>query len=455
MTLRERVSMISLGCAKNLVDTEVMLGLLIESGYQISEREEEAEIIIINTCGFIEVAKEESIDTILESAELKKTGNCRTLVVTGCLPQRYEDALVKELSEVDIFIGTGEFHKVVEILDRFRMSEDPPRSYIGEPRFLYNHKTPRLNTCADYSAYVKIAEGCSNSCSYCVIGRIRGRFRSRVQNSIIEEVENLVAMGVKEINLIAQDTTMFGRDIKSAANFEGLLRELARIDGLQWIRVLYTHPAHFTEGLIKAIKEEEAVCNYIDLPIQHINDKILEAMGRKTKGSHIRRLIERLRREIPDISIRTSLIVGFPGETDDQFGELLEFMQDIEFERLGAFKYSKEEGTMAATFPNQVPEETKEERYHRVMEVQKGIAVKLNRGLVGTTTKVLIEGLSDDNGGVGGQPALLKGRTPCQAPDIDGITYITKGKAIPGEMHDLLITGVNAYDLIGEIVSIP
>lgn len=445
MKLKERVNLISLGCSKNLIDTEVMMGLLIENGYQISQREEEAEIIIVNTCSFVKEAKEESIDTILELAELKKKGNCRLLVVTGCLPQRYQDVLVEELPEVDLFIGTGEFQKVVEILDRVKESTNSSKSYIGVPQFIYTDKTPRVNTFADYSAYVKIAEGCSNFCSYCVIGKIRGQFRSRPPDHIISEVKNLVRMGVKEINLIGQDTTLYGRDLNPVTDLEELLRRLTKVDKLEWIRTLYTHPAHFTEGLVKAIKEEEKVCNYVDLPIQHINDKILEAMNRKTKGRFIRKLIERLRKEVPNICIRTSLIVGFPGETDEQFEELLKFIKDVEFDRLGAFEYSREEGTPASAFPDQISKRIKTKRYRRLMETQKEIALRNNKRLIGTTTKVLIEGLNEDTG-------LLKGRIPSQAPEIDGVTYLAKGQADPGEIFDVVITDVHEYDLMGKLM---
>ncbi|MBI4618638.1 MAG: 30S ribosomal protein S12 methylthiotransferase RimO [Desulfobacterales bacterium] len=445
MELKERVSLVSLGCPKNLVDTEVMLGLLIENGYRVSQREEEAEIIIVNTCGFIKEAKEESIETILELAELKKKGNCRLLVVAGCLPQRYQDALVEELPEVDIFIGTGEFQKVVEILDKVKESANPLKSYIGVPQFIYTDKTPRVNTFSDYSAYVKIAEGCSNSCSYCVIGKIRGKFRSRPPDHIISEVKNLVRMGVKEINLIGQDTTLYGRDLNPVTDLEELLRRLTKVDKLEWIRTLYTHPAHFTEGLVKVIKEEGKVCNYIDLPIQHINNKILEAMNRKTKGKFIRKLIERLRKEIPNICIRTSLIVGFPGETDEQFEELLKFIKDVEFDRLGAFEYSREEGTPASTFSDQISKRIKTKRYRRLMETQKEIALRNNKRLIGTTTRVLIEGINEDTG-------LLKGRIPSQAPEIDGVTYLAKGQADPGEIFDVVITDVHEYDLMGKLI---
>ncbi|MEW6616234.1 MAG: 30S ribosomal protein S12 methylthiotransferase RimO [Thermodesulfobacteriota bacterium] len=445
MKTKERVSLVSLGCPKNLVDTEVILGLLIENGYRISQKEEEAEIIIVNTCGFIKEAKEESIETVLELAELKKKGNCRLLVVTGCLPQRYQDVLAEELAEADIFIGTGEFQRVVEILDEVKGSANPLKSYIGVPEFIYTDKTPRVNTFADYSAYVKIAEGCSNSCSYCVIGKIRGKFRSRPLDHIINEVKNLVRMGVKEINLIGQDTTLYGRDLNPVTDLEELLRRLSKVDKLEWIRILYAHPAHFTEGLVKVIKEEEKVCNYIDLPIQHINDKILEAMNRKTKGTFIRKLIERLRREVPNICIRTSLIVGFPGETDEQFEELLRFVKDIEFDRLGAFEYSREEGTLASAFPDQISKKIKTKRYRRLMETQKEIALRNNKRLIGTNKKVLIEKLNEDTG-------LLKGRIPSQAPDVDGVTYLTKGQASPGGIFDVVITGVHEYDLIGELI---
>ena len=445
MELKERVNLISLGCPKNLVDTEVMLGLLIENGYRISQREEEAEIIIVNTCSFIKEAKEESIDTILELAELKKKGNCRLLVVAGCLPQRYQDILVEELPEVDLFIGTGEFQKVVEILDKVKESANPSKSYIGVPQFIYSDKTPRVNTFADYSAYVKIAEGCSNSCSYCVIGKIRGQFRSKPPDHIIGEVKNLVRMGVKEINLIGQDTTLYGRDLNPATDLEELLRRLTKIDKLEWIRTLYTHPAHFTEDLVKVIKEEEKVCNYVDIPIQHVNDKILEAMNRKTNGRFIRKLIERLRKEIPNICIRTSLIVGFPGETDEQFDELLKFVKDVEFDRMGAFEYSREEGTPASTFPDQISKRIKTKRHRRLMETQKEIVLRNNKRLIGTNTKILIEGLNEDTG-------LLKGRTPSQAPEVDGVTYLTEGKADPGGIFDAIITDVREYDLMGKLI---
>jgi len=446
MNVKECVSMISLGCPKNLVDTEVMLGSLIEEGYRISQREEEAEVIIVNTCGFIEEAKKESIETILELAELKKNGNCRILVVAGCLPQRYKDDLIEELPEVDLFIGTGEFQKVVEILDRFKRSTNPPRRYIDEPRFIYSDKTPRLNTYGVSSAYVKIAEGCSNSCSYCVIGKIRGRFRSRSLHSIVREVENLVKMGVKEINIIGQDTTQYGRDLSPTTNLGELLRELAKVKELEWIRILYTHPAYFTEDLVQVIKEEEKICNYIDLPVQHINDRMLKAMNRKTTGSLIRKLIEKLRREVPGICIRTSLIVGFPGETDEEFEELLEFVKEVKFDRLGAFEYSREEGTLASSYPGQIREGIKKERYMRLMEVQKGIALENNQKIIGSSIKVLTEGVSEENG-------LVKGRTPYQAPEIDGVTYITQGKAGAGQIHDVFIADADEYDLIGKISS--
>ncbi|MFH2011378.1 MAG: 30S ribosomal protein S12 methylthiotransferase RimO [Pseudomonadota bacterium] len=445
METKEIVSLVSLGCAKNLVDSEVILGLLIENGYRLSQIEEEAEIIIVNTCGFIKEAKEESIETILELAELKNKGNCKLLVVTGCLFQRYQDTLVKELPEVDIFIGTGEFQRVVDILEQVKVSKNPARSYIGVPEFIYSDKTPRVNTFANYSAYVKIAEGCSNSCSYCVIGNIRGQFRSRPPDHIINEVKSLVKMGVKEINLIGQDTTRYGSDLSSVINLEGLLRRLAKIEKLEWIRILYAHPSHFTEGLLKAIKEEEKVCKYVDLPIQHINDEILESMNRKTKGRFIRKLIEDLRKEIPDICIRTSMIVGFPGETEEQFEELLKFVKYAEFERLGAFEYSREEGTLAYTFPDQISKKKKKERFRRLMETQQEITLRNNKKLIGANTKVLIEDIDEDTG-------LLKGRIPSQAPDVDGVTYLIKWNADLGEICDIVITGVHEYDLMGELI---
>jgi len=452
MQLKERISLTSLGCPKNLVDTEVMLGSLMEKGYRIAESEEEAEIIIVNTCSFIKEAKEESIETILELAELKRKGNCSILIVTGCLPQRYQDDLIKEFPEVDIFIGTGEFQNVVQILERFKRSSNSLKCNISEPRFLYSDKTPRLNTVGGYSAYVKITEGCSNFCSYCVIGSIRGEFRSRPTCSITSEVENLVEMGVKEINLIGQDTTLYGSDLHPASSLEELLRTLTKIDKLEWIRVLYSHPAHFTDDFIQVIKEEEKVCNYIDLPIQHISDRVLEAMNRKTTGNIIRRLIGALRREVTGICIRTSLIVGFPGETDEEFDELLDFVKEVEFDRLGVFQYSREEGTPASGYPDQISQMTKRERCRRLMEFQKDIALKVNRKLVGTIAKVLVEGFSEGNLLAHEPQYLLKGRTCSQAPDVDGVTYVTKGNAEVGEILDVLITDTTEYDLIGETI---
>ena len=446
MKEKEQVSLVSLGCPKNLVDTEVMLGSLIEDGYRISRTEEDAEIIIVNTCSFIEAAKEESIDTILELAELKENGNCHILAVTGCLPQRYGDELAKELPEVDIFIGTGEFQRIVEILERYKKSKSLSSIYRDEPRFLYNHNTPRLNTGIGSSAYVKIAEGCSNSCSYCVIGEIRGELRSRIQDSIIKEVDSLVNMGVREINLIAQDTTMYGKDLGRGVNLEGLLRKLSKSRKPEWIRILYTHPDHFTDGLIKAIKEEERVCKYVDLPIQHISDRILKAMNRKTTGKSIRKLIWRLRQEIPDVCIRTSLIVGFPGETDKEFQELMEFVKDVEFERLGVFEYSREEGTLASGYPDQIPNAVKKERHQEVMEAQKEISLRNNRKLIGTQTQVLVQEVDEETG-------LVIGRTPHQAPDIDGVTYIAKSEVHIGEIYGFVVTDATEYDLIGETIS--
>jgi len=444
MNVKESISLISLGCPKNLVDTEVMLGSLVENGYRVSQTEEDAQIIIVNTCSFIEEAKEESIETILELAELKKNGNCKLLVVTGCMVQRYRDDLEKELPEVDIFIGTGEFQNVVDIIDRLKRTQNPSKRYVGKPEFIYSHETPRLNTRGS-SAYLKIAEGCSNFCSYCVIGKIRGKHRSRTPDSIIREAKNLAEIGVKEINLIGQDTTLYGSDLNPKITFAELLRKLAKIEKLSWIRTLYTHPAHFTESLVQVIKEEEKICNYVDLPIQHINNRILKAMNRRITSDSIRKLLGILRNDIPDICIRTSLIIGFPGETDDEFEELLEFVKEVKFERLGAFQYSREEDTPAFSYPGHIRKEIKEERHGRLMEIQRNIAMENNKKLLGSSTKVLIEGISPVNG-------LFQGRTPCQAPDIDGLTSLARGNADIGEIYDVTITGTDEYDLIGEII---
>ena len=442
---KEKVSLVSLGCPKNLVDAEVMLGYLAKDRYEVTTDEREADIIIVNTCSFIKEAKQESIDTILDLADRKHDARCRLLIVTGCRPQRYQEELVKELPEVDIFVGTGDYPRIAEIIaEKEGMSEQ--LRYTGDPNFLYDEDLPRLQSSPYYTAYLKIAEGCSNCCSYCVIPSLRGSFRSRPMDKLLREAGELVARGVKEINLIAQDITGYGKDLNAGASLEGLIKELTALDGLQWIRLLYAYPDGINDSLIRLIRDEEKVCKYLDIPLQHISDPVLKRMNRRSSEAEIRSLIAKLRGEIPGIALRTSLIVGFPGETDEDFKKLLHFVEETRFDRLGVFCYSREDGTPAAEMPDQVSERVKRERYKKLMRTQARVSFKHNRTLIDTEEMVLIEGYSEET------DLLLKGRSSRQAPDIDGQVYVTSGNARVGDIVKLRITDSSDYDLIGEIV---
>jgi len=442
---QHNVCLVSLGCPKNLVDAEVMLGHLPTDRYKIVTDEAQADVIIVNTCAFIREAKEESVDTILSVADFKSSGNCKLLVVSGCLSQRYQEELAEELPEVDLFVGTGDAPRIVELLDH-NLAGSGPREAIGAPDFLYDHTTPRALSSPFYSAYVKIAEGCSNHCSYCVIPSIRGTLRSRSIASVVSEVEKLTAGGVKEINLIAQDVTAFGADRDDGANLVALLEELVKIDGLHWLRLLYAYPDGISDALLELMAREPKICRYLDVPIQHIDDQMLKAMNRRIDGAGIRTLIAKIRETLPDATLRTSLIVGFPGETDDQFRRLLQFVEEGHFERLGVFRYSREEGTPAAEMPDQVPERVQLARYRRLMKAQSRVAFRKNRALVGRIEPVLVEGVSEES------ELLLKGRSVRQAPDVDGQVYITAGQANVGDIVPLRITDSSEYDLIGAIV---
>ncbi len=444
-TIKEKVSLVSLGCPKNLVDAEVMLGYLAREAYEITTDEKEADIIIVNTCSFIKEAKQESIDTILDLADRKHDGRCRLLIVTGCLPQRYQEELCQELPEVDIFIGTGDYPRIAEIIAEKRLTDEQLR-YTGDPNYLYGDDLPRLNSSPAYSAYLKIAEGCSNCCSYCVIPSLRGAFRSRSLAKLLEEARELVAGGVKELNLIAQDITGYGRDLADHPSLEELIGGLAAIDGVRWIRLLYAYPDGISDSLIDLIKREEKLCKYLDIPLQHIADPILQKMGRRGSEAEIRLLIAKLRQEVPQIALRTSLIVGFPGETEEDFKKLLQFVEEAQFDRLGVFCYSREEGTPAAAMPEQVSERLKRERYKKLMKAQARVSFKRNRLLVDTLEQVIVEGYSEET------ELLLRGRSIKQAPDIDGMVYITSGTAQVGDIVTLRITDSSDYDLIGEII---
>ena len=440
---RYTLRLVSLGCPKNLVDAEVMLGHLPVERFSIITDESAADIIIVNTCAFIRDAQEESVETILEVADYKKNGRCKLLIVSGCMPQRYQKELEKELPEVDFFMGTADAPRIVELLDRHL--EGGPQQEIGLPDYLYDHATPRVTSSPYYSAYVKIAEGCANHCSYCVIPSIRGTLRSRTIESVVAETNRLVDNGVKEINLIAQDVTAFGAEHGNGPELPALLRELVKIEGLVWLRLLYAYPDGITDELLDLIAAEEKICNYLDLPIQHIDDRILAAMNRRVDESDIRALLQRIRTRIPEMTLRTSLIVGFPGESDAQFRKLLAFVEEGHFERLGAFRYSREDGTPAAQLDNQVPERTKQARVKRLMKAQARVSLKKNLALKGHIEPTLIEGYSEET------ELLLRGRSVRQAPDVDGQVYITSGQADVGDIVNLKITDSSEHDLIGEI----
>ncbi|MCX5842491.1 MAG: 30S ribosomal protein S12 methylthiotransferase RimO [Deltaproteobacteria bacterium] len=433
-----------------MVDAEVMAALISKSGYNITPLAHEADVILINTCAFILPAKEESIEEILRAAEGKKgkESSCSRLIVTGCLPQRYGRILEHELPEVDLFIGVGEVPNIAQHLDSLIFKEARgPRSIISKPSFLMDARSPRLLTTPLHTAYLKIAEGCSNRCSYCVIPVIRGRSRSRQIDDILTEAEILVSGGVKEIIITAQDTTAYGRDLKGKPTLNDILRKLATIRGIQWIRLLYTHPAGLTDDILKTIADEERICNYIDIPIQHIDDEILAAMKRRSKSDLISKTLQKARELIPGVALRTSIIVGFPGETRTKFNRLLSFVREIRFDHLGVFTYSREEGTKAASYPSRISEREKETRKQVIMEEQAFVSYTINQSLIGSTQEVLIEEKSE----MSDFPYI--GRCRRQAPDIDGITYV-KGKNLTiGKIIPCTITGANDYDLFAEVVT--
>lgn len=445
-----KVHIISLGCPKNLVDSEVMAALLAQCGYLITPQVHIADIILINTCAFILSAKEESIEEILRAAELKKhaPGQCTRLVVTGCLPQRYGRILEHELPEVDLFLGVGEVPNITQHLDSLMLKKTPGlRSIIGKPSFLMDAGYPRLLTTPFYTAYLKIADGCSNRCSYCVIPEIRGTARSRPIDDILTEAETLVSGGAKELIITAQDTTAYGRDLKEKPTLSDVLKKLASIQGIQWIRLLYTHPAGLTYELFKTIAEEKNICNYIDIPIQHMDDEILAAMKRRGGSDLIRKAVQKAREIIPGVALRTSIIVGFPGETHAKFNKLLSFVREIRFDHLGVFTYSREEGTKAASYPSRIPEREKETRRHLLMEEQAVVSYNINQSLIGSTQEVLIEGISE----MTDFPYI--GRCRRQALDIDGVTYVKGENLTVGDIIICRITAASDYDLFTEAVT--
>ena len=434
---------ISLGCDKNLVDSEVMLGLLAAKGYRMVDDEMQADIIIVNTCCFIHDAKEESIQTILEMAQYKTDGRLKVLVVTGCLAQRYQQEILDEIPEVDAVLGTTSYDKIVEAVEEALAGKGHVE--VEDIDALPLVDTRRLVTTGGHFAYLKIAEGCDKHCTYCIIPKIRGDFRSVPMERLVKEAGELAEQGVKELILVAQETTLYGKDLYGEKSLHRLLRELCRISGIRWIRLLYCYPEEIDENLIQIMKEEKKICHYLDLPIQHANDDILKRMGRRTSKNQLEEIIGRLRREIPDIALRTTLITGFPGETKEQHEELMEFVDEMEFDRLGVFTYSPEEDTPAAGMPDQVPEEVKEERQAEIMELQQEIVFDQAEAMIGREVLVMIEGkVADENAYVG--------RTYKDAPNVDGLIFInTEAELMSGDFARVKVTGALEYDLIGEL----
>lgn len=434
---------ISLGCDKNLVDSEVMLGLVDEKGYRIVDSEEEADIIVVNTCCFIHDAKEESIQTILEMAQFKEHGRLKALIVTGCLAQRYQREILEEIPEVDAVLGTASYQKITEAIEEALSGRTfVELSGIDSLPMVY---AKRMVTTGGHFAYLKIAEGCDKHCTYCIIPKLRGKYRSVPMERLLKEAEELAGQGVRELILVAQETTLYGKDLYGEKSLSRLLRELCKIKGLRWIRILYCYPEEIDDELIQVMKEEPKICHYLDMPIQHASDSILKRMGRRTSNRELREIIGKLRREIPDIILRTTLITGFPGETKEQHEELMEFVDTMEFERLGVFTYSPEEGTPAADMDGQIPEEIKEERRAEIMELQQEIAFEQAESMVGKELLVMVEGkVADENAYVG--------RTYRDAPNVDGLIFInTDRELMSGDFAWVTVTGAVEYDLIGEL----
>ena len=437
-----KIGMVSLGCAKNQTDAEIMLGILAEAGHKIVNSPKEAEAIIVNTCGFITPAKQESIDAILEMAQYKKEGKCRLLIATGCLAERYNTEMEKEIPELDAIVGTGDFDKIAKIIKKSENGEKI--CLFGHQNYTLPEKLPRILSTPFYTAYVKIADGCDNNCTYCAIPKIRGHYKSRKIEDIIDEAVRLSENGVKELILIAQDTTRYGIDLYGEPSLARLLSELCKIEKIHWIRTHYFYPEAITDELIRVMAENEKICPYVDMPIQHINDDILRRMARRTNRCQTEERIKSIRARIPDAAIRTSIIAGFPGETEEQFRELAEFIKEVKFERMGVFAYSKEEGTPAYDFPCQIEDGEKERRKNELMEIQQKISRKNNNEKIGTVQEVLCEGYDADN-------FMYFGRSRADSIDVDGKVYFASSDEVEiGTFVKVKILDADEYDLTGK-----
>ncbi len=440
-----KILFVSLGCDKNLVDTENMLGILKNKGFEFTDDEWEADIIAINTCCFIGDAKQESINTILEMAEHKKDARCKVLVVAGCLAHRYQDEIIKEIPEVDAFVGTSSYDKIADMINSV-LEEKGISNFIEDANRMPMVETDRIVTTPGYYEYLKIAEGCDKHCTYCVIPKVRGSFRSFPIEYLVNQTKKLVEGGVKEIILVAQETTLYGVDLYGKKSLPKLLHNLGLIEGLEWIRILYCYPEEINDELIEAIKNEPKVCHYLDMPIQHASDNILKRMGRRTSKQELTDIVAKLRREIPDIALRTTLITGFPGETDVDHEEVMQFIDECEFDRLGVFTYSREEDTVAAQMPDQIDEEIKEKYRDELMQLQQEISADRSAAMIGRIVRVMIEGfIPEDN--------TYVGRSYKDAPNVDGLVFVECDRELmSGDFIDVKITGSTEYDLIGTIV---
>lgn len=442
--MKKKIGFVSLGCAKNLTDTETMLGILSKDGYEITADVTEANVLVVNTCAFIDSAKEESINAILEMAQYK-TENCELLIVTGCLAQRYREDIERELTEVDIILGTTDYDKIAEVVTNYYNS-GAKCSYVGDANTPVSYDLPRIKTTAPYTAYLKIADGCDNFCTYCIIPKLRGKYKSRPEESILKEARELAASGVKELILIAQDTAYYGKDRGEYA-IAPLLRELSSIDGIEWIRLQYCYPEHITDDLVKEIAENPKVVKYIDMPLQHISDAVLKKMGRRSRQKEVEELILKLRSNAEGLVIRTSLIVGFPGETEEDFNILKEFVNKFPLDRVGVFSYSCEEGTPAAEFPDQIPDAVKEDRRCTLMENLQAVSAKLNKAKIGTQTFAIVEGYDEVN-------LCYVGRTAQDTPEVDGLAYIYSSYELnAGDIVEIKIMDADEYDVTGEVVN--
>ncbi len=439
--MSERVKVVTLGCEKNLVDSEIMSGLIYERGYSLVDEAEEATVIIVNTCGFIDAAKEESVNTILDMADLKETARLKALIVSGCLTQRYKEQLMEEMPEIDGIVGTGDFHNITEIVDEALRGKKPIK--VGNPVFDYNIALPRKVTTPRYTAFVKIAEGCDNACTFCSIPMMRGKFRSRTMESIIAEVKQLASQGVKEVSLIAQDSTNYGTDLYDRFMLPELLNRVSEVEGIAWVRLHYAYPGFFSDELIETFANNPKICKYIDMPLQHSEDIILKRMRRPGRQRDTRELVAKIRNAVPDVALRTSLIVGFPGETEEDFERLCQFVKEIKFDRLGVFAYSSEEGTPAVRLPNHVPDDVKEWRVNTLMEIQRIVSRDNSSRYIGMEIDVLVERYD-------GRSDVYVGRSMYDAPEIDGEVFISNCRTEIGAIQKVRVTHAYEFDLSGE-----